>query len=169
MSVVVRKSCVSSRNIEDNERLSFPSPHALSPHARFGSVRDFTPALAGSVTAGTQTYSVRLGRLTKNDRSVAASFCIGLSAKDAATSGNLRITGLPYTCGPNLAYATVLCYVRNFDIDTAGGFTHVEGILGPGDTFIQLYESGDNVVPVTLTEADFGATSYIYGTIVYNT
>lgn len=129
---------------------------------------DWTPALAGSGTAGTQTYATAAGKATKIGRQVTASFNIALSAFDAATAGDMRITNLPFTCGSGMTYSATFGYVKDVNLNVAGGYYTVTGILEPGNTYISLYECGDNLSVVALTEADIGAATYIYGSVVYN-
>lgn len=57
----------------------------------------FTPVVAGSTTAGTQTYSVQNGHYVKIGKIVNFWLQVAMSAKDAATAGNVIITGLPFT------------------------------------------------------------------------
>lgn len=129
---------------------------------------DFTPALAGSTTAGTQTYSLQAGKATKIGRQVIATFNITLTAKDGATAGDIRVTGLPFTSGSTITYGVVFSRTENFDLDVAGGYYRVEGRLAPSTTYITLYEAGDNIGPVVLTAADFNATTSVWGTVIYN-
>lgn len=125
------------------------------------------PALAGSSAAGTQTYALQAGTYTKNGQQICATWNIGLSAKDAATAGDLRITGLPFGAGATYTWPATLGYTRNFDLNVAGGFYVVQGLLAAGNSYVELYEAGDNVVPAALTAADFGATTFIYGQVTY--
>jgi len=55
----------------------------------------FTPTIAGSTTAGTATYSVQAGRYTKIGNQVSIS--IDLSWSSGTGTGNIQITGLPFT------------------------------------------------------------------------
>lgn len=155
----------------DGGNVKFPATDV--PSADANTLDDYqettwTPALAGSTTAGTQTYAVQAGIATKIGRQVTATFNIGLTAKDGTTAGDLRITGLPFTSGATYIYPVLVSYTRKFDLDVAGGFYQVQGLVAPSTTYISLYEAGDNLTPVPLTAADFGADSYIYGTVTYN-
>lgn len=87
---------------------------------------------------------------------------IGLSAKDGTTAGNLIIKGLPIPSRAGFTTPVTLGYTRNFDLDVAGGFYTVQGLIGPSSSQIDLYQAGDNIVPVTLTAAAFNATTFIY-------
>lgn len=125
----------------------------------------WTPVLAGSSTAGTQTYGTQVGRWTRTGRIVFIDFQIILTAKDGTTSGNMRITGLPFaavTAADNV-WPVALSNVDNWDLNVgAGRYTVSAHIISGGQT-IQLREMGDNVASAVLTEADFGNTSSIAG------
>lgn len=56
----------------------------------------FTPVIAGSTTAGTQTYSVQVGRYTRIGNTVHFRLTVAISALDGAAAGGTRITGLPF-------------------------------------------------------------------------
>jgi hypothetical protein len=57
----------------------------------------WTPVLAGSTVAGAHTYSTQLGTYALIGGLVYVKFNVALSAYDAACSGNMLITGLPFT------------------------------------------------------------------------
>ncbi len=123
----------------------------------------WTPVLAGSVTPGTQTYTVQVGRYTRIGNLVWVVGSINLSAFDAATSGNMRITGLPFTA-LSLAGASTPLAVQNFqfiNLNTAGGYTYPNAFVQQGQAYIGLVECGDNIAIASLTEADFANNSTI--------
>lgn len=122
----------------------------------------WTPLLAGSTTPGTQTYATQAAMFVIDNAVCEVWGNIGLSAKDAATAGNVSILGLPVPCNSGITGVVTFGYTRNWDLDTAGGFYRIDGLIGPSTSQIDLYQSGDNVVPVQLTAAAFGATTYIY-------
>jgi hypothetical protein len=122
----------------------------------------WTPVIAGSTTAGTQTYTSQLGYYIV-DRGVCEVWGnIGLSAKDAATAGNLSIQGLPVPAANLLTIPVTLGYVRNLNINAGGGFTNVQGVIANSGSQIDLYEAGDNVVPAQLAAASLANDSFIY-------
>jgi hypothetical protein len=65
----------------------------------------FTPTIFGSSTAGTATYSARNGLYTKIGRAV--SFNIYIDWSGGTGSGNLRLSGLPFTASPTGVYPSV--------------------------------------------------------------
>lgn len=155
----------------DGGQIEFPA--VANPSANANTLddyqeEDFTPALAGSTTAGTQTYSTQLGISTKIGRQVTATFNLALTAKDGASAGNLRITGFPIAAGSAISYAVFWSRITNIDLDVAGGFYTVVGEMPAGQTYINLFEAGDNVGQTALTVADFNATTVLSGTVIYN-
>lgn len=128
---------------------------------------DFTPALAGSTTAGTQTYSTQAGKATKIGRQVQAVFKLVLTAKDGASAGDLRITGFPFTAGSGMDYSVTIGRTVNIDLNVAGGYYSVAGVIPASASYITLQEIGDNVGGAALTVADFNATTEIFGSVTY--
>jgi hypothetical protein len=127
----------------------------------------FTPALAGSTTAGTQTYSTRNGTYTKIGRMVVGMGGLVLTAKDGATAGNLLITGLPFTSAATFQSPAIFGYVRDIDLNVAGGYYTMAGLVNPSTSRVELFEIGDNLIPANLTAADFGTNTNIYFTVIY--
>ncbi|MES2346305.1 MAG: right-handed parallel beta-helix repeat-containing protein [Pseudomonadota bacterium] len=119
----------------------------------------FTPAVAGSATAGTQTYTFRNATYTRIGRIVFFRIAIALSAKDGATAGNIRITGLPFTsdvtaqtlCGAHFTQAQLVTF--------SAGYTQVVGTINPNTNYISVDQIGSNVVAAALPVAAFAATS----------
>ena len=82
----------------------------------------FTPAIAGSVTAGTHTYTTRVGRFTIVGNTLFFQLETALSAKDDAMSGIASVIGLPYT---SAAYA--MCSVLHSSLTLSTNYTEVIG------------------------------------------
>lgn len=146
-------------------QISFPATQ--NPSANVNTLDDYeegawTPVLAGSSTAGTQTYTLQAAVYTKIGRFVAFQGNIVLSAKDAATAGNLRITGLPFANNGNVAAVVNIGYTAGLDLDIAGGYYKAIGNIASSAQIIELYEVGDNNSGALLTAADFGAATNIY-------
>lgn len=88
-------------------------PAVMNPSANANTLDDyeqgtFVPTVDGSMSAGTGTYSVQLGRYTKVGRLVHVSILLTWSAHNG--TGNMRISGLPFATGMShgipVAYAT---------------------------------------------------------------
>jgi hypothetical protein len=117
----------------------------------------FTPSIGGDATAGSQTYGAqRLGTYTKIGNRVAYTVSVNLTAKDAATAGNIVITGLPFAAA-NLMAALVGRFSA-FDLST--GYTVLNADIN-SNTIIRLWQGGDNVSSIALPAAGLLATSFI--------
>lgn len=129
----------------------------------------FTPTIGASTTNGTHTYTTQYGRYIKVGRLTTAWINIVLSAKDAAISGNLRITNLPFSSVNDTGYiaSAAVGEYSNFDLNVAGGYSELKATLGPNRTFLTLGEVGDNVAAANLTAVDLSATSALQLTIQY--
>ena len=81
----------------------------------------WTPVLAGASVAGSHTYSTQAGRYYRTGDHVYVTSRIGLSSKDAAMAGAVRITGLPFTAiGGSAANFCVALDLINSITPTAG-------------------------------------------------
>ncbi len=132
----------------------------------------WTPVIAGAGTAGTQTYTTQAGTFTKIGNMVFASFTILLSAFDAATAGNIIITGLPVaaatiTVTGAVAYSGTVGNHSVIDLDVAGGYYQLGFSIQGGTSILDVQEMGDTVATANITEADLGATTRITGSIMY--
>jgi hypothetical protein len=129
----------------------------------------WTPVVAGSSTAGTQTYSVQTGRWRRSGNWITASFSITLASKDAGIAGNVQITGLPYAplTGTNWAGS----------VGTVDRVAHASNqtqfaIRTPGDgsTKLQLMEmvdSGASNVSAFVPVSALNAITTIVGSVSY--
>lgn len=131
-------------------------------------IQSFTPTLQGSTTPGVQTYSSQFGHGRKIGHLFFFTIRLTLSAKDAATAGNLRIAGFPYTGSSNAnAMSPAAVGYWKFDIDA--GFTQLVGQWEPADGRLYLAECGDNVDKQYLTATNLLADSVIHVSGFYET
>lgn len=89
---------------------------------RKSNVQTWTPAFAGSTTPGVQTYSAQKGYYIQEGNKVTIWGLMTMTAKDGATAGNLRITGLPINPGSSytgMAYPISISEMDNLTL-TAG-------------------------------------------------
>jgi len=122
---------------------------------------DWTPTIGGDGTAGTQTYTTQVGRYTKIGNRVYFNLRIVLSAKDAATAGNLIISGLPYTSNAT-AHTFNSLAVGNAGLFTLSVlYTQLEAHFEPGATFFYLGQIGSGQAYSYLQASAFAATSRI--------
>lgn len=79
----------------------------------------FTPTIIGTSTAGTGTYSIQNGFYTKIGRKV--DFKIFLSWSAHTGTGNMRVSGLPFTSiNATYGYSTFASYVNGMNSMSAG-------------------------------------------------
>jgi hypothetical protein len=140
----------------------------VGAHSLFGDYAEgsWTPAIGGSTTPGTQTYAVQVGRYIRVGNLVTVWFNIALSAKDPATAGSLRITGLPFTASSvsGMRFGAAVGYGA---LDLDAGYTQIGGYIDATTSVIQLVESGDNLGPSTLAAANLISFTAMVGSVTY--
>lgn len=125
----------------------------------------WSPAIAGTGTAGSNTYSNQDGFYVRFGGFVIAWFQVIMTAKDAAMAGNIYVT-MPLT----MASASVLGIgsVAGYqNINFAAGQTHLACLVIGGTTRCELYTGGDNAALANIVAADIAATSVIRGVAIY--
>ena len=114
----------------------------------------WTPVLAGSTTAGTQTYfgSYTNGRYRKVGSLVIVSGSINLLAFDAATAGDLHITNLPFTpvMGSNVSTTGLLSYSRLVPSTSDAAYVIATNAL----SYLRLRVSNPTGAGVAITTSD---------------
>ena len=125
----------------------------------------FTPVLVGQTTGGTQTYSTQSGKFTRIGNKVFFAISIDLSAFDATTLGNLKITGLPYAAKA----ATNDYYIipASGTMTLSAGYTWFNGRIDPGNNFVWLIQNGSGVTASIMTATSLLTHSEIYITGEY--
>lgn len=115
----------------------------------------FTPVINfGGATTGI-TYSEQIGRYRKTGDKVWVEICCQLSSKGTAT-GNLTITGLPFTAKSSPGYNPLTPYIQNMASITGQVVGVVQGTL----SLAQMYQISGSTVSV-LTDANFANNSRI--------
>jgi len=125
----------------------------------------FTPSIGGDATAGSQTYGAwRFGIYTKIGNRVAYTITLNITAKDAATSGSIVVTGLPFA-----ATSLIGVPVARFSLfDLSVGFTYLGADI-ISNTIIRLQQCGDNVGSIALPAAGLLAGAHISLNGIYDT
>ena len=130
----------------------------------------WTPGFGGSSGAPTCTYDQRNGTYTKVGRLVT---CHGRLRTDSKSggSGNLRITGLPFTVANDQGQRGALSvgYAAAF-----GGEEPIAGLPAHNNTVVQLYAANTSNTGsyITMVTGDLGTTTNdnnIYFSIIYST
>lgn len=126
----------------------------------------WTPTIAGDSTAGSQTYTTRVGRYTKVGTLVQASFFVVINAKDGATAGSIIITGLPFTSKNVSSY--IQAGTLPWWATLATSVVHLGIDLPPNSTTARLYKTTAAAASVgNLVAADIQNGSSLMGTLVY--
>lgn len=133
-------------------QISEVSPTAIS----------WTPFVAGDVTPGAQTYAIQWGLACYIGPLVLAQFSVVLTAKDAATAGNIVIAGLPMPA--QTSARTQAGWLSSYSNVTQGaGLTQLGVEVPAGASEFSLVGSGSGVAAVALPAAGLAANSTFKG------
>ena len=119
----------------------------------------FTPTLAGTTTAGSNTYALQVGSYTKIGNRVFFTVAINLSAKDPAMAGNVRIAGLPFTSNSGVSFTLV--NVNTSNVTLAAGVSTF-GAVFASSTFLSIVLGASVAVSSSLSATALTNTSEIY-------
>jgi hypothetical protein len=130
-------------------------------------VTTWTPTISTDATPGTPTYTTRVGSYEKIGSTVTAWFNIALSGWTGSPTGNVLITGLPFTSGAT-ASDVGGCIMTVASITTTLGY--LSGQINPSTTqaivFAQPAGGGGQS---QLTAAQYGTTGLVRGYCTYHT
>ena len=101
----------------------------------------FNPYVYGSTTAGTNTYSVRVGSYYKIGKMAFVQGYITMTAKDAAMAGNVLIGGLPYVAATG---KTASLSIGEYRYITRAADKQLTVRISGGSNFIELRLGGVN-------------------------
>lgn len=121
----------------------------------------WTPAIAGSGTAGTFTYDTTntKAQYTRDGDRVEFNGRVLVTATAVAPTGSVRISGLPIVSGANTDNGNILggAAITFSGVNLVAGYTQVEGVITGSVAFIQLYEMGDNVARAIMQGGELAA------------
>ena len=117
--------------------------------------------LAGSGVAGTQTYTNNTMTWRTIGDVCFFNVYIALSAKDAATAGNVLLTGLPFPARSANSQITSVTVAYISGITMSVNYTQLSAIIQPGNNYIQLLEGGSAQSVQFLTAAGISGSSQI--------
>ena len=124
----------------------------------------WTPVLAGATTAGTHSYLAQEGNYSRVGKLVFASFRINLTTVGAATAGQLRITGLPFSV-EDVHGSVTFGHIQN--VEFSGALT---AVASPSGTVINMYQSTSNSAAVALpASAMVGKQPFVIASLTYIT
>ncbi len=132
-----------------------------------GDIGYWTPIIAGTSTAGANTYAMQNGRYFAFGNKVFLDFRVALSAKDAAMAGNVLITGLPI---PNhVPFTGVRSAIANINASNVNLSANSVGIYAAvaSSGVIELTETIDNSAAISLPVSALGNSSELFGSITY--
>lgn len=123
------------------------------------------PVLAGSGTAGVQTYTTQAGLYAELGPVSIATFDIALSAFDAATAGSLTITGLPHNSNDALKASGSLSAWGDATLTAA--YSELGLVAAPGSAVLSLVQSGSGQPVLDLPAAGGSASLTLTGVATY--
>ncbi|RVK60613.1 hypothetical protein CN155_04970 [Sinorhizobium meliloti] len=124
----------------------------------------WTPGPAGKTTAGTYVFTSG-GSWTRKGREVRASGWILFSAITSAGTGQMTITGLPFTSRNNPAAVAKAGFMNLAALNLSAGKI-LNGYVAPNTNLIELTMQ-DGASDVNLVSANLTATSRIYFEVTY--
>jgi hypothetical protein len=134
--------------------ITFPATQSASSNANTLDDYEegtFTPAVSGTTTAGTGTYSVQNGQYVKIGRLVQYQIYIVLTAHTG--TGNIAITGLPFTAIPN-AYPASSIYVDGLAL-TAGNYPQMAVLTSGTEILVRQYPTGGGAATAIPMDTQF--------------
>lgn len=145
---ILNDSCVSIVAYGNYNRGGGAAPYNNSSLP--ASLTSLNATLFGTSTTGSNTYSTRVINWDRNGKTVAITGEIALSSLDPSTSGNIKITCLPYKAS-GVAAITI---GMNGYVNLGTGYTNLSAITVPGTKDIELYKYGAGVSFTKVTKAD---------------
>ena len=128
----------------------------------------FTPEYAGATTAGTYTYATRTGHYTKVGDMVNATIKMTNITDSTEGSGEINITGLPFTSENDGSFVCGSVVLDNFN--TATGTVSLAVRLEANSTAMDIRETRDSDTDAIMTVGDRGSDAAdIFCTITYRT
>jgi len=115
--------------------------------------RSWTPGFVGTGTAGTFTYFSQFGRYVRMGDLCFFNGVVAISAITVAPTGNMRISGLPFTASNTGNAGASFSFIGNFNYTAAA--LQLTGAIVAATNYISLYESFDNAAAVAAPAANF--------------
>lgn len=128
----------------------------------------WTPTIIGSSTAGTQTYSVQVGRYIKIGQLVIVWGVVTITAKDAAIAGNVLLGGLPFTSS-NVSNLLPIGVFFGHGLTLTASYTQVAAQILVNDVAAEIAQMGSAQSIANITVANLAAASTFRVTLAYLT
>lgn len=136
----------------------------LNPSKDEGS---WTPAYFGDGTAGTFTYTQQVGRYIRIGNLVWVTGRVTISAISVAPTGNLSITGLPFTSSSTAQVLPTIPITRMTGITLTASYTWLAGEIATNGTSIILFQNGSAQASAQLQGGAIGATGDVICSGIY--
>lgn len=120
----------------------------------------FTPTFVGASTAGTFTYTNQIGRHIRSGNLVHIEGRITISAAAVSPSGNMSISGLPFTASDIASNSPAIALTFG-GITLSSGFSTLTGNVLTSGTSIQLFQSGSALTITGLPGSGIGTSADI--------
>lgn len=134
---------------------------------RIGSVGSWIPAVTASSTAGTPSYTTQVGIYVRVGSYVYVQFDLVLSGWTGSPSGNVTITGLPFT-STTTASDNGGCMITQYTVSGLASLNYgVGAVIAPSGTTALLQSQG-NTGTANVTAAQTGATPTLIGFCTYH-
>lgn len=150
--------------------LLFPSLVSAQTYGvagRIGSVGSWTPGVTASSTAGTPAYTTQVGSYIKIGSSIYVQFDLVLSGWTGTPSGNVSITGLPFT-STGTSSDNGGCIVTQYTVTgLAASNWGITGVIAPSGTTALLL-SQNNTGTANVTASQTGTTPTLIGFCNYH-
>lgn len=127
----------------------------------------WTPVYAGDTTAGTYTYTSQTGGYTKIGNRVTVDFKLLNITTSSVGSGDVRITGLPFTVGTTGLNAQGSIRMSRFDVDDSTVNISLQANQNTTECQITLTRDNNSNVTVNVNDKTTDGAD-IYGSITYN-
>lgn len=127
----------------------------------------WTPALTGTTIAGAFTYDTQLGVYTRVGDLIYVFARINITAIGTSPTGNLTITGLPFTCKNDANVVTGLALGMVSQFNLSAGSLGLTLRVGNNTTTITVLEYFDNAAAANFPAAGLNTTAQIIFSGVY--
>jgi hypothetical protein len=125
----------------------------------------WTPVVTGSLTPGTLTYTT-IARYVRLGPMAFCGFTVVFSAIAVAATGDLQITGMPFTARNLTGYQQSGVLSQWNNLDYTAGYTPGFNIIN-NSTTLEFVQSNDNVASLVIPAGALTATTFFRGAIAY--
>ena len=123
----------------------------------FPTTGSWTPVLAGSSVAGTNTLTNVDARWYRFGNLVYVEGDITVSVKDAAIAGNLEIRGLPFAAATRANAIATISFGYMSNMTLSGGYTTLTGLISSGTSTISFRKNASGLAGAPVPVGDLAA------------